>query len=231
MPRLSRTQWIVLGFVAFLGLGAWLGISRLDTPYAIEREDQMALSKVVTATFGKASALKVGTLSGTVQATAADARLGGLLQSDSVMRAPYSVDFLIDLSQLTLADYQWDAGSRVLTIRAPEPVATAPNIDEAKMEVKRRGIYITRDAFDAMSRTASTHAARIASDRANSPEMKDKARENARAVLSRLLKGPLEATGLRKVTVAVRFPGDGTETSNERWDASRSLEQVLNGQH
>lgn len=226
MPRLTPTQWIVIGFLGLLAVGAFLGVSRLQTPYAVEREDRVALSKVLTATFGKASALKVGTLSGTVQATAVDARLGGLLQSDSVMRAPYSVDYLVDLSQLTLRDYQWDAGNRILTIRAPEPVAGPPNIDESKMDVSRRGIFITRDAFDAMSRTASTRAARIASEQANSPEMKAKARENARTALARLLKGPFEAIGLRKVTVAVRFPGDGGGGASERWDESRSLAEV-----
>ena len=222
---LTRSQWFVVALVALLILGGWLGYARLQMPYAVEREDRVALSKVVTATFGNASALKVGVLRGEVQTTAADARLGGLLQSDSVMRAPYSVDYEVDLSRLTLADYQWDAGNRVLTIRAPEPVAAMPNIDEAKMTVTRRGLFITRDAFDAMSRTLSKRAARIAADRANRPDMMARARGQARAALIRLLKTPLDAAGLKKITVAVRFPSD-TKALNEPWDMSRSLAEV-----
>jgi Protein of unknown function (DUF4230) len=229
VPSLTRSQWFVIVLVAVLAVGGFLlGYARLQMPYAVEREDRIALSKVVTATFGKASALKIGTLTGTVQATAADARLGGLLQSDSVMQAPYSVDYSVDLSRLSLADYQWDAGNRVLTIRAPEPMAGVPSVDEARMQVTRRGVFITRDAFDAMGRTLSTRATTLAAEKANSPEMIARARENARIELARLLKQPLAAAGLVKVTVAVRFPGDG-EKLNERWDESRSLAEIFAG--
>jgi Protein of unknown function (DUF4230) len=224
--HLTPSQIFVLGLLVILGIGAWLGVSRLMMPYAVEREDRIALSQVVSATFSKAASLKVGTLTGTVQATAADSRLAGWLQSDSVMRAPYSVDYMLDLSKLTLADYQWNAGDRVLTVRVPDVATAPPNIDEAKMTVQRRGVFITRDAFDAMGRTASTRAGRIASDKAKSAAMMAKARENARAAVSHLLKGPLAAAGLPKVTVAVRFATEGN-TASERWDESRSLAQVL----
>jgi Protein of unknown function (DUF4230) len=223
---LTRSQYFVIGLVAFLVLGGWLGYSRLQMPYAVEREDRIALSKVVTATFGKQSALKVGALTGEVQTTAADARLGGLLQSDSVMRAPYSVDYMVDLSNLTLKDFMWEAGDRVLTIRAPEPVAQAPNIDETKMTVSRRGVFITRDAFDNMGRISSTRAVGIVRDKANSPEMLAQARANARSELTRLMKAPLAAAGIKKADVVVRFPADGNRPNVERWDETRSLAQV-----
>lgn len=225
---LSRSQIFVIGFVAVLGLGGWLGYEKLKQPYAIEREDRIAMTRIVTATFGKTSALKVGTLTGTVQATAADARLGGLLQSDSIMQAPYAVDYTVDLSKLTLADYVWEPGSQSLLMRAPDVTVGVPNIDEAKMTVQRRGIFITRDAFDAMSRSLSRRASAIASDKAQSPEMLARARDNARAALANLLRAPLKAAGRGSVTVVVHFPSDGAR-SNERWDESRTLAQVLGG--
>jgi hypothetical protein len=224
--RLTRSQIFVLIVVSVLALGAWLAWSSLYQRYAIEREDNIALTTVVTATFGKASALKVGTLTGTVQATAADARLNGLLQSDSVMRAPYSVDYMVDLSKLTLRNYRWDRKKRMLIIEAPEPMPGAPNIDEARMTVQRRGIFITRDAMDAMSRIASTRAERIAREVANKPDMIAKARANGRAELAQLIKGPLVAAGLNSVKVEVRFPADGQSGSIERWDESRSLADI-----
>jgi Protein of unknown function (DUF4230) len=223
---LNRTQTFIIGFVAVLAIGGWLGWQRVIHPYAVEREDRIAMSQVVTATFGKDSALKVGTLTGTVQATAADARLGGLLQSDSVMRAPYAVDYMVDLSTLSLKDYMWDPTSRTLIMRAPDVTVGPPNIDEAKMTVQRRGVFITRDAFDAMSRVASQRAGVIAGDKARSPEMLGKARENARAALGNLLRPALMAAGRGSVKVEVRFPADG-KRSNERWDESRSLAQIF----
>jgi Protein of unknown function (DUF4230) len=223
---LSRSQIFIIGFVVVLAIGGWLGWQRVMQPFAVEREDRIAMSQVVTATFGKQSALKVGTLTGTVQATAADARLGGLLQSDSVMRAPYSVDYTVDLSGLSLKDYMWDPTTRTLIMRAPDVVVSQPNIDEAKMTVERRGVFITRDAFDAMSRIASRRAGAIAADKAKSPEMLGKARENARTALADLLRPALTAAGKGSVKVEVRFPADGTR-SNERWDESRSLAEVF----
>jgi hypothetical protein len=223
---LTRSQIAVVVFVIVLIGGAWLGYQKLMTPYAIERDDRIAMSQVVTATFSKQSALKVGTLTGTVQATAADARMGGLLQSDSIMQAPYTVDYTVDLSKLTLADYMWDPTTRTLIMRAPDVTVGAPNIDEAKMTVQRRGIFITRAAFDTMSRTASRRAGTIAAEKAQSPEMVGKARANARAGLASLLRAPLAATGNGSVKVEVRFPADGLR-SNERWDESRTLAQVL----
>jgi hypothetical protein len=223
---LTRSQIAVVVFVIVLIGGAWLGYEKLMTPYAIERDDRVAMSQVVTATFSKQSALKVGTLTGTVQATAADARMGGLLQSDSIMQAPYTVDYTVDLSKLTLADYMWDPTTRTLIMRAPDVTVGAPNIDEAKMTVQRRGIFITRAAFDTMSRTASRRAGTIAAEKAQSPEMVGKARANARAGLASLLRAPLAATGNGSVKVEVRFPADGLR-SNERWDESRTLAQVL----
>ena len=208
---------------------SWIGYRRFAAPYAVEHDDRIAMSQIVSATFGRASTLKVGTLTGTVQATAADARLGGLLQSDSVMRAPYSVDYAVDVSRLTMADYLWDPATRTLVMRAPDVRPGTPNIDETKMTVERRGVFITRAAFDAMSRTASRRAGTIAAEKAQSPEMMATARENARVALAELLRAPLAATGRGAVKVEVRFPADGTK-SNERWDESRSLAQVLGEQ-
>ena len=226
---LSCSKIAAFFITALLILAAWFAYQSWANPYAIEREDRIAMSQVVTATFAKQSALKVGTLTGTVQATAADARMGGLLLSDQIMQAPYAVDYTVDLSKLTLADFMWDAKTQTLTMRAPDLVVGAPNIDEAKMTVQRRGIFITREAFDAMSRTASRRAGTIAADKARSPEMIAQARSNARAALANLFRAPLAAAGKGAVKVQVRFPADGMK-SNERWDESRTLAQVLEGE-
>ncbi len=223
---LTRLRIVTAIGVVLLTLGAWLGYQRWVNPYAIEREDRIAMSQIVTATFAKQSALKVGTLTGTVQATAADARMGGLLLSDQLMQAPYSVDYTVDLSKLSLADYMWDANAQTLTMRAPDVVVGAPNIDEAKMAVQRRGIFITRDAFDAMSRTASRRAGKIAADKARSPDMIAQARDNARAALAKLLRAPLTVAGKPSIKIVIRFPADGIKSS-ERWDESRTLAEVL----
>lgn len=223
MPR--RSSMLVAVAIVLLAIGITLAYRLLKAPYAVERDDRIAMTRVVTATFGKLSALRVGTLSGTVQATAADARLGGLLQSDSVIRAPYTVDYSIDLTRMTPADYAWNPATRTLTMRVPDVSAGVPNIDEARMTVTRRGVFITRDALDAMSRAASRRATAIAAEKAASPEMMAKARANAREALARLLRAPLAAAGMGDVRVIVRLPADGNK-GVEPWDESRSLDEI-----
>ncbi len=223
---MTRSQFAAAAFLVIVCIGLWVGYRRFVEPYAIEREDNIALSRAVTATFAKTSQLKVGTLAGMVQATAADTRMGGLLTSDQVVRAPYTVDYFVDVSKLSLADYRWDANSRTLTMRVPDVSVAPVNVDESQMVVRRRGLFITRGAFDAMGRTAAKRAAAIAQEKAREPEQMAEARANARAALSKMLAAPLAAIGRSDVSVAVRFPADG-RPGYEPWDESATLQSVL----
>lgn len=219
---------VSVAIAALLAFAAYVGYEKYVEKYTVERTDDttLVLSKVVTATFAKGSTLKVGTLSGTVQAAAKDTRGYGLLNSDQVMKAPYSVDYFVDLSRLSLQSYIWNAKSRTLSIRVPEVTIAPANVDETKMMVRRRGIFITAAAFDAMGRTTSAQAVKVAQAAANKPENVAKARDNARVALTQLLRTPLNAAGIADVNIVVHFPTDG-ERSNERWDESRTLARVL----
>ena len=64
---------------------------------------------------------------------------------------------------------------------------------------------------------------------ARRPEHLNKARENARAVLTRMASGPLAAAGIDDVRVAVSFPWEPkSATGNgEQMDRSRRIEDVL----
>jgi hypothetical protein len=56
------------------------------------------------------------------------------------------------------------------------------------------------------------------------------ARENARAAIAKMAQGPLNVAGRADVRVAVSFPGEPKDTLAspvERWDVSRSQEEVL----
>jgi hypothetical protein len=224
MPLPKRL--ILLVILAVLAFGGYVGYEKYVERYTVERDDTLALSQVVTATFAKGSSLKVGTLSGTVQAAATDVRGYGLLTSDQVIKAPYSVDYFVDLSRLSLQNYIWNPKSRTLSIRVPEVTVAPANVDESKMMVRRRGLFITSAAFDAMSRISSAQAVKVAQAAAAKPENLNKARDNARVALAALLRAPLSAAGIRNVNIVVRFPTDG-DRANQRWDESKSLASVL----
>ena len=201
---------------------------RFTDGYVVARaDDGRAVTQVIRATFSRASALKVGALSGSVQATASDSRLGGVLTADRVIKAPFSVDYFIDVSRLRPSDYRYDATSRTLVIDAPDVTIGAANVDEARRTLSEtRGLFVTRAAFDQMSRRVSAAAQASAATEAQKPERLAQARDNARRALAGLLAPPLAVAGAGDIRVVVTFPYERSDT-RERWDQSLSIDQVI----
>ena len=211
---------------AFWGKAAY---DRYTTDYVVERRDDgQAVTKVVRATFSGASALKVGALSGVVQSTASDTRAFGMLTSDRVVKAPFAVDYFIDVSPLAETDYRYDPGTRTLIVDAPDVTVGRANVDEAAATVgQTRGLFVTRGAFEKLAQRVSAAAQRSATVEANKPERLAQARDNARRALRDLLAPPLTAAGAGDVRVLVTFPYERPARDRERWDQSRSVEEVM----
>lgn len=205
-----------------------LGYDRYAETYVVARDDDgAAIDRVVRATFAQSAALKVGTLSGTVQSTASDVRWGGWLRSDRVIKAPFTVDYFVDVARLSPRDYRWDAARRRLTLQVPDVTVARANVDESALSVNvTRGAIVTRGAADALARQVSLDARRTAQREAAKPDHIAAARATARRGLARLLGGALAAARVGDVEVAIVFPferrGDG-----ERWDTTRSIGEVL----
>lgn len=215
---------LIAAAMAFAGWRWW------NERYTVAVEDDgAAVTQVVAATLRGTSALKVATLSGIVQSSAADTRLGGLLSTNQVLKAPFTVDYFLNVQRLGARDLDWNADTRTLTVDAPDVTVAPPNIDEAhRYLVRTRGLIVTRGAAEELSRKTALGAARSAAAAANRPERVAQARESARRALGRLLSAPLAAAGLKVARVEVRFP-DERNRSTERWDTSRSPAEVLRG--
>lgn len=231
--RLNLRQ--IVGAAVLLALVAaavWLGKVGYDNVtdhYVVERaDDGRAVTRVVRATFSRASTLKVGSLSGSVQATASDARLGGVLKTDRVVKAPFSVDYFLDVSRLRADDYRFDPVTRTLVVDAPDVRVGAANVDEARRTLSEtRGLFVTRDAMEKLSQRTSDAAQRSAAAEAQKPERLAQARDNARRALRDLLAAPLAAAGVGDVRILVSFPYERTDPNPQQWDRSRTPEQVL----
>lgn len=224
-PALALLAVIVaIGAIVFAAQWAW---NRYSERYTVERtDDGAAVTRIVAARFAGAGALKVGTLSGTVQATASDVRGFGMLQSDKVVKAPFSVDYFIDVSKLGSGDLAWNAASRTLVVEVPDVTVGAANVDEAARTLSQtRGLFVTRDAADRMGQLISRRAQAASAGEARKSERLALARDNARRALGRLLAAPLSAAGYGDVRVVLAFPWEGRR-SPEHWDRSRSLDQV-----
>lgn len=211
-----------------LGVVAYVTYRDYAESYAIEREERTAVARVVTSTFAGRSDLRVGTLSGTVQSVATDSRAFGLLNSDQVMKAPYSVDYFVDVSQLGLDDYIWDQEARTLTVRMPPVQVGRANVDESRRTlVQTRGLIVTRGAAEKLAQATSARAQRLAQSKAQEPEQIARARERAKGVVANFLRTPLAAAGLEDVRVRPVFPDELGPENGDRWDVTRSLREVL----
>lgn len=196
---------------------------------APEQRSGVAVAQVVAATLSKAGDLRVSRLSGTVQGVGSDTRGFGMLTSQRVMKAPFEVDYFVDVGRLAPRDFRYDEARKVLLVDAPDVRVARANIDEAKTYIDQTsGVFVTRSAMAAMQRQASAGATRVAAEEARKPENIAAAKNNARAAIAALFAAPLAAAGL-DATVEVRFADDPVR-GGERWDVSRSLDEVLRGQ-
>ncbi|WP_230769639.1 DUF4230 domain-containing protein [Sphingomonas sp. Leaf4] len=228
-PGVLRTT-VALVLAVVVGVGAWLGYQRYAERYAVTTEPDSgeAVTRIITARLSGSSSLKVATLSGTLQARATDTRAFGFLKSDQVVKMPYSVDYFVDVSRITSADVTWSPESRTLVVDAPDVTVAAPNVDEAaRTLVRTQGLYVSREASEALFQRTSAAAQAKARAEARSPERLAQAREKARAALGTLLGAPLATLGYGDARVLVTFPAERGRRGGERWDVSADPADVV----
>lgn len=217
---------LVLLFVA----GAmWLGWQRYDRDYVVAvEEDGSAVTKVIAAKIAGVSSLKVSELNGTIQSSAQDVRGFGLLKSDQVVKMPFSVDYFVDVSGLDAGDLEWNEQTRTLIVNAPDVMPGKPNVDESRRTlVQTNGLFVTRQASEALSRRVSAHAQSRALATARSPERMAQARDYGRASIGKLMTAPLNAAGYGDARVIVTFPPERQGRNREQWDVTTPINEVL----
>ncbi|KQM26344.1 MULTISPECIES: DUF4230 domain-containing protein [unclassified Sphingomonas] len=221
---------VALVVLLALAVGGWMVWQRYEERYTIttEPDSGQAVTRIITARLSGASALKVASLSGTLQATANDTRGFGWLRTDQVVKMPYLVDYFVDLGGIGEGQLSWSADTRTLVVDAPDVTVAKPNIDEAGRTLSEtHGLIVTRDAAAALAQRVSAVAQGRAEREARSPERLAQARELARASLARVLAAPLAAAGEGDVRVVVTFPAERGSRNGERWDVSTPPAEVL----
>lgn len=194
-----------------------------------EMEAGLAASRTLSAVFERTSALQVARLSGEA-VTRVDGSSGyGMFANLQTTRAPYQVDYLVDLRRLSPADYRWNARDRVMVVTIPEVTVGKPNIDLARARTAQSGMFISRDSSVAMQQRVAGNLAAAAGHKAMAPEYLQKAQASARGAVQALVAAPLAAAGVKGVTVVVRLPGEAKPAGldRERWEMSRPIAEVL----
>lgn len=229
LTRRGLSTLLGLALLAALALAGWLAYQRYTEQYVVTQEDNgAAVTRVIAARFSAASNLKVAELSGTIQSTASDVRGYGFLRSDQVVKAPFSVDYFVDVGRIGSDDIQWVEDTRTLIVDAPDVTVAKPNVDESQRTlVRTKGVFVTRGAGETLSRRTSQAAQTKARAEASSPERLAQARENARGALARLLGAPLETLGYGDARVVVTFPPERRATDRDRWDVTAPVDEVL----
>lgn len=149
------------------------------------------------------------------------------LSAERTTIMPGMVRYEVDLGRLSQRDVAWDDASKTLSVRLPAVEVTSPAIDlDAIRSYGSGGVLMTltdaRETLDSANRSAGQAELM---KQARAAPMMNMAKDATRRAVERSFAMPLKAAGI-DAAVNVRFADDPVRGA-ERWDVSRSLEDVL----
>jgi hypothetical protein len=121
---------------------------------------------------------------------------------------PARVDYTLDLSAMSRERLRWDDETKTLDVQLPPLTLSRPNLDEARAQYLREGVFITRDAQAKLNRNNTLLAERQATQTAGNPVLMNLARTAAKDAIRQNLAIPLQVAGYGDVDVRVRFDGE-----------------------
>ena len=134
-----------------------------------------------------------------------DSRMFGLVNSKQVAVIPARVEYTIDLAKVGRERLSWNAEAQTLGVRLPPLTVSRPNLDEARAQYLRDGIWITREAQDKLTRDNTRLAEAQAVKQAANPILMNLARQAAKEAISQNVSIPLQVAGYRQAKVVVTF--------------------------
>lgn len=197
LARVSLLPWglflIALAAAAFFAWKWWqpdeLGDPLATSLVAFEKQDKLTVFSAELAPVVSSN----------------DSRLFGLVNSKQVAVIPARVDYTINLAQVGRDRLTWNAESQTLSVRLPPLTVSRPNLDEARAQYLRDGIWISRDAQDKLTRDNTRLTEAQAVQQAANPVLMNLARQAAKEAIAQNLSIPLQVTGYGKAKVEVTF--------------------------
>lgn len=199
LARIQAVPWLM--FIAMLALSAWLGWKAFGPS---DLGDPLSTSLVA---FEKQNTLTVFSAELAPVVASDDSRYLGMVQSRQVAVIPARVDYTLDLSQIGPERLAWNAETHVLDVQLPAIKVGEPNLDEARAQYLREGIWSTRDAQGDLTRKNIQLAEQQAVKQAANPVLLDLARGAAKDAIRQNLAIPLSVAGYGDVSVNVSFDG------------------------
>lgn len=208
LAKVQAVPWLIV--IALLAATAWLGWRA----FFYEEEGDIVGSAMLA--FERQNSLNVFSSRFEVVAESVSTpSLGPLeieaLQSRQAMIVPATVDYRLDLSQMTREDFAWDPEAETLAVTLPPLRISRPNVDEARARLFTDGVYVSRDASASLSASNSRIAERKAAEFAKNRQILDMARSAAKDAIRQNLTIPLQVAGYGDVSVTVRFANEPQE--------------------
>lgn len=220
-------RFVLLAVLAVMVIAAALawGLRMKTERDQSDMELGLASARVLHEAFRATNQLKVGAVAGEVTTRAVDHGTFNVLDTSQTVKAPYTVDYFVDLSRVDADDYAWDAQKRILVVDIPDVTVGKPNIDQNGAQVAQSGLYISRGAGRRMQAEGARYAVAAAEKSARSAKNLQYARNAALAAVQRNAAGPLKAAGIDDIRVEVRFDFQ-RNTNDDIWDYTLPIDQV-----
>lgn len=190
-----------------------------------ELEAGIRASEVLSEIFTSRAEFRVATLNGDAQSRG-ECRSGYFIPNQQITIAPYSSSYFVDLGRVDRSDFRWDAASRTMFVQVPDPAPEQPSIDMSKARTKQSGVFVSRTCGMAMQRQVAGRLSAVADRAAKRSDNLRRAREAGREALDRLVRAPVLAAGASPAKIVVRFTSDPRPVGDERWDMSRTIDEV-----
>jgi len=200
LARVQALPWLL--FIGVLALAAWLAWKAFGPEHL---GDPLATSLVA---LEKQDKLTVFSAQLSPVVASEDSRLFGAITSRQVAVIPARVDYTLDLSKMDKSRLAWNADSHTMKVQLPALTVGRPNLDEARAQYLREGIWITNNAQDRLTRNNTRLAEQQAVQQAANPVLMDLARTAAREAIGQNLSIPLQVAGYGEVKVEVHFDGE-----------------------
>ncbi|QGN55947.1 DUF4230 domain-containing protein [Novosphingobium sp. Gsoil 351] len=197
VARVSALPWLL--FLTALAVLAW----HVFKPEKLG--DPLATSLVA---FEKQNRLTVFSAQLVPVVASDDVRYFGLVKSKQVAVIPARVDYTLDLSAMNRDRLAWNEAAKTLDVQLPALTLSRPNLDEARAQYLREGVFITREAQDKLNRNTTLLAEQQATNAAANPVLMGIARGAAKDAIRQNLAIPLQVAGFGDVQVRVRFDGE-----------------------
>ena len=198
VARASALPWLL--FLVTLAALAWFWFLKPE-----RLGDPLATSMVA---FEKQNRLTVFSAQLAPVVAADDERLFGLVKSKQIAVIPARVDYTLDLSAMNRDRLAWNEAAKTLDVQLPALTLSRPNLDEARAQYLREGVFITREAQDKLNRNTTLLAEQQATDQAANPVLMTLARTAAKDAIRQNLAIPMQVAGFGDVKVRVRFDGE-----------------------